>query len=353
MKTENAMNLNRDNYEAYLLDYLEDRLDTAQKRQVDAFLAQNPAIAADFRNLRQEWNGTGAGLSLSVPQEEYPDKTSLIRLCLEEKTGAQPEDSSLPESSPKPSVPHTRSRKTHIRFYRHILPPALALAACLSLFFLFAPVPKTEMSGKDPEKILLGKNKVPNLPEKEKRSPIPNKEGTPREKETPAQPNGGSTETPKKNLPENKSLRSGETPPEENTRKANEEKTLRKTEPEQEKGRLQTAPEPVRREEMLFQIKSLTRQKPLLAQTILPRREKESEKQENLPEYASSENETGTIPVRDPKPIEIFFTQLIEAWTEPIQENIDQIRIRRQWKQQQENRKQESYQAYWEEESEF
>lgn len=363
MKTENTMNLNRENCEAYLLDYLEGRLDSAQKGQMDAFLAKNPDIAADFRNLQETWNGTRSGLTLSAPQEEYPEKEALIRLCLKEKPGEKHGIPSFPESSPETGIPshtdpHVRFRKkTNLRAYLRVLVPSLALAACLLLFFLSGPASKTETPGEGAEKILLGENDTPMFPEKGETNPIRPTEKMPRENGKPVQPKENLKEKSKEKSPENASYPDkGETRPEgpgKNTGKENRENVPRTTGQEPGENRPKTAPEPIRREEMLFHVKTLTRQKPLLAQNILPRSENGKSEDQKALQYDAPENKKGTLPSQEPKPVEIFFSRLFEAWTGPIQENIDQIRIRRQWKQQQENRKQENYQAYWEEESEF
>lgn len=65
------MNINRENYEIYFLDFIEGNLTEAQKKELQQFLLENPDLASeldDFDNIQ-----------LEIPQIEYSNKNSLKR----------------------------------------------------------------------------------------------------------------------------------------------------------------------------------------------------------------------------------------------------------------------------------
>jgi len=65
------MELNKENYEEYLLLYIDNELSASQKAAVDAFLAANPNYAQDLKDLQ--------AVQLNPETIEYTDKTSLYR----------------------------------------------------------------------------------------------------------------------------------------------------------------------------------------------------------------------------------------------------------------------------------
>lgn len=338
------MNLNEDNYEAYLLDYLEDRLNADQKRQVDVFLEQHPAIESEFRMLRDEWDKT----KLPTPcNEEYPDKDALIRIASTEKSpNTERQEISAKIKVRNPSCRTVSRKKPHIRLYRYTI-PSLALAACLLLFFLSRPFsgPKEAIQKTGH----LAENPIPshNRPEDgntEGKSASANK--TDAEQQIPNTGHTAGKEMPgeKKEHPSEKGSvspsdgkQAKECPSDDPSMKILQEK--RTPQPE--------ISDTVNRKKMLFQVKTLTRQKLLLTQDLLPRTRTDSLQNPMDPLNGNPATESNTEKV---KPIEIFFAKLVDSWTEPLRQNIGFEQVK---KQRRKVREQKVYQAYWEDESEF
>jgi len=65
------MELNQDNYENYLLLYIDNELTASERAAVDAFLESHPTYANELKALQ--------AVQLNEAFIEYPDKSSLYR----------------------------------------------------------------------------------------------------------------------------------------------------------------------------------------------------------------------------------------------------------------------------------
>ena len=75
------MKISKDNYEPILLDYLEGRLSDKERKEVEAFLAGEPALRQEFMALQQAWGEQGEGLQLEpLPDAGFPDKEGLLAI---------------------------------------------------------------------------------------------------------------------------------------------------------------------------------------------------------------------------------------------------------------------------------
>jgi hypothetical protein len=72
------MKINRNNYEAYFLDYIEGRLDEDSKEELAEFLQQNPSIKTEL--------DTFENISLFPNNPEFPAKSDLYKLEFEKTT---------------------------------------------------------------------------------------------------------------------------------------------------------------------------------------------------------------------------------------------------------------------------
>ena len=75
------MKISKDNYEPILLDYLEGCLSDKERKEVEAFLAGEPALRQEFMALQQAWGEQGEGLQLEpLPDAGFPDKAGLLAI---------------------------------------------------------------------------------------------------------------------------------------------------------------------------------------------------------------------------------------------------------------------------------
>ena len=161
------MKISKDNYEPILLDYLEGRLSDKERKEVEAFLAGEPALRQEFMALQQAWGEQGEGLQLEpLPDAVFPDKEGLLAIPGKMKsetparnqsgtrTGVvasrnlqgQRETDAL--NSADRQVPmeelYDRQDRQHAVWQRknraNIWKVAVSMAACLLLFWLCLPL---------------------------------------------------------------------------------------------------------------------------------------------------------------------------------------------------------------------
>ena len=77
-----SMNINRTNYESFLIDYVEGLLSTEQQKEVEAFLSANPDIKDEFEALSVE--------EFRLPDVVFEEKEQLKKIPFE-KTSAHSE----------------------------------------------------------------------------------------------------------------------------------------------------------------------------------------------------------------------------------------------------------------------
>lgn len=370
------MDLNRENYEAFLLDYLEGRLDARQKKQADDFLAENPDIAVSFRLLQEAWGKDGSALELPAADPlPFPEKEKLLDIA-----------------RPAP--------KTYRRFRTAFLPgafrvwgPAAALAACLLLFLLFRPeseIPAPDLSANR----FYGENRpeaenslISNAyTENQKDESIPMVSGSKngrnageqsrqaasdagqnlqqttlsRKAISPQKPGNDLDNQEETDAPEKADNRIGSNPGNRNRNGSglHEPDGLdNKKNPDipavvPQNGNIlprQAAPtpEPVRPEKLLYKVKPLTRPELYLAQDLLPKTNPESPSGNGTGDGNS--NEAGNL-------FHSFFAQLFQSWSQPVREDVATFRQDFTALKKTKKRKPSAsvqYQAYWEGESEF
>ena len=159
------MKIDKENYEAFLLDYLEGCLSEEEEAVVEAFLRENPEAEAGFRLLQEAWGAQGEGLRVEAPSGlMFPGKESLLAIAEETRAedtenpdsvhGVQVEMSVLrakedlrrakeKEKGGRESGVGTSGRKT----FKLIWKTAVSMAACLLLFWLCLPLLQREETG--------------------------------------------------------------------------------------------------------------------------------------------------------------------------------------------------------------
>lgn len=161
------MKISKDNYEPILLDYLEGCLSDKERKEVEAFLAGEPALRQEFMALQQAWGEQGEGLQVEpLPDAGFPDKESLLAITGKMKS----ESSARNQSETRAGVAESRNlqgqRETdahnsvdrqvpmaglyerqdwkHAVWLRknraNIWKVAVSMAACLLLFWLCLPL---------------------------------------------------------------------------------------------------------------------------------------------------------------------------------------------------------------------
>lgn len=161
------MKITKDNYEPILLDYLEGRLSDKERKEVEAFLAGEPALCREFMALQQAWGEQGEGLQLEpLPDAGFPDKEGLLaipgkmksetparnqsgtRAGVAESRNLQGQRETDALNSADRQVPmaelYDRQDRKHAVWQRknraNIWKVAVSMAACLLLFWLCLPL---------------------------------------------------------------------------------------------------------------------------------------------------------------------------------------------------------------------
>ena len=161
------MKISKDNYEPILLDYLEGCLSDKERKEVEAFLAGEPALRQEFMALQQAWGEQGEGLQLEpLPDAGFPDKEGLLaipgkmksetparnqsgtRARVAESRNLQGQRETDAHNSADRQVPmeelYDRQDRQHAVWQRkkraNIWKVAVSMAACLLLFWLCLPL---------------------------------------------------------------------------------------------------------------------------------------------------------------------------------------------------------------------
>ena len=161
------MKISKDNYEPILLDYLEGRLSDKERKEVEAFLAGEPALRQEFMALQRAWGEQGEGLQLEpLPDAGFPDKEGLLaipgkmksetparnqsgtRARVAESRNLQGQRETDALNSADRQVPmeelYERQDRQHAVWQRknraNIWKVAVSMAACLLLFWLCLPL---------------------------------------------------------------------------------------------------------------------------------------------------------------------------------------------------------------------
>ena len=161
------MKISKDNYEPILLDYLEGRLSDKERKEVEAFLAGEPALRQEFMALQRAWGEQGEGLQLEpLPDAGFPDKEGLLaipgkmksetparnqsgtraRVAESRNLQGQRETDALNSADRQVSMSelYDRQDRQHAVWQRknraNIWKVAVSMAACLLLFWLCLPL---------------------------------------------------------------------------------------------------------------------------------------------------------------------------------------------------------------------
>lgn len=161
------MKISKDNYEPILLDYLEGRLSDKERKEVEAFLAGEPALRQEFMALQQAWGEQGEGLQLEpLPDAGFPDKEGLLaipgkmksetparnqsgtraRVAESRNLQGQRETDALNSADRQVSMSelYDRQDRQHAVWQRknraNIWKVAVSMVACLLLFWLCLPL---------------------------------------------------------------------------------------------------------------------------------------------------------------------------------------------------------------------